>query len=142
MHHLFTKLNSNKKVKLKINDYIIDWDGKSPSKFQWSVKQFLKPYWRSCLCLEEMRIPGSLLRCDFVNISSGLILEASGDQHQKFNPFFHDNSREKYRQSICRDFKKLEWAEANNLKFIEIYETDLPKLSPEYILNKFGIEII
>jgi hypothetical protein len=134
------KLNSAKLVKIQSHKYRIDWNCPSASKFQFQIKQFLKPFWQFNIVLEEFRVPGSLLRCDLVNVDRKLIVEASGDQHKSFNKFFHNNSRVNYLNQIKKDFAKQEWAERNKFTFIEIYESDLP-LTKGWFMEKYGVEI-
>lgn len=135
------KLNSDKIVWVKINPYLIDWDGKSASKFQFAVKQFIKPFWTHCICCEEFVIPGSRLRIDLINFNKKLVIEASGEQHNDFNKFFHSNSRMKYRESIRRDVMKQEWCEENEFTFLEIYEKDMP-LTKKFFKDKFDIDLV
>jgi hypothetical protein len=135
------KLNSEKQVFVKIKPYLIDWRGKSPSKFQFAVKEFIAPYWSGCICCEEFVIPGSRLRIDLINFNKKIVIEASGTQHDKFNKFFHRNSKMQYRASIARDMDKQKWCEDNGFKFVEIYEKDLP-LTKKFFKDKFDIDLV
>lgn len=132
-----TKLNSSKLVWVSIRKYNINWNKPSASLFQTKVKQFLKSYWQHCVVCEEFRIPGSLLRIDFVNFNNHVIVEASPESvHGQFNPFFH-KTRSKYLSSIKRDYQKQQWAEKNGFKFVEIYETD--ELNREFFIKKYNV---
>ena len=93
------------------------------------------------MVLEEFRIPGSLLRCDFLNYTKKIAVEANGSQHEKFNKFFHHDSRAKYFQSIKRDFEKIEWLEREGFTVIEIVESDIKDLSKDFFKLKFGIDL-
>src|SRR2546426_220282 len=97
-----TKLNSSKTVLLKVRKYLINWDDDSAfaSKLEVKFKNLIYPYWKNYLVLFQCRIPGSLLRLDFLNCSLKLIVEVMGRQHSEFNKFFHRDSRANYLQSI------------------------------------------
>lgn len=137
-----TPLVGDKLVKISPTKYKINWDKKKASGFQFSVKQFLKQYWQYDIgVFEEMRIPKSLLRIDLINFTKRIAVEASGAQHFEYNKFFHGGSEMNFLGSIKRDDSKRLWLERNNFKMIELVETDIPKLSPEYIMEKFGVDI-
>ena len=70
-----------------------------------------------------------------------IAVEVQGPQHESFNKFFHGNSRANYLKSIKRDYHKVVWLENNNFKILEIFEEDLPSLSPKYIEKKFSVNI-
>lgn len=125
-----------------LSKYLIDWDGKSGSKIQFATKQFLKIYWKSHIVVEEFRIPGSLLRCDFINFTKRIAVEVDGSQHDEFNPFFHNNSRFNYLKSMRRDHKKYEWYDMMNLRTIQIKEKEVKELSRQFLIDKFQIDIV
>ena len=129
-------------VNKNVRKYLIDWEGKSRSKLQFKFKQFFYPYWKNHIVYEEFPVYGSMLKVDLLNATKKIAVEIQGNQHESFNKFFHDNSRLKYLQSIKRDVKKVKWLETNGFKFLELYEDDLKKLSPQYIEEKCGILII
>lgn len=126
-------------VSKNVSKYLVDWESKSRSKIQKAVKDFLSEYWRGCVVYEEFPVYGTRLKVDILNASRMQAVEVHGDQHIKFNKFFHSNSREKYLDSISRDMQKYEWLEQNNFKVIEIYQNDICKLSKEWFEDKFGI---
>jgi len=121
----FTKLHGSKFIWFNTNKYRINWDKESKSKFQYNVKQFLRTYWQNDVVCEEMRIPGSLLRIDLINLTKKIAIEISGPQHENFH-YFHNNSRLKYLRQIKNDTAKQTWIEKNGFKFCEIFESDLP----------------
>ena len=129
-------------VNKNVRKYLIDWQGKSRSKLQFKFKQFFYPYWKNHIVYEEFPVYGSMLKVDLLNATKKIAVEIQGDQHESFNKFFHDNSRFKYLQSIKRDVKKEKWLEMNEFKFLQVYESDLKTLSPQYIEEKCGILII
>jgi hypothetical protein len=136
-------LNINGKlVNKNVNKYRIDWDGKSRSNLQFKFKQFFYPYWKNHIVFEEFPVYGSMMKVDLFNATKKIAIEIQGNQHESFNKFFHDNSRLKYLQSIKRDVAKSKWIEINNFKYLELYESDLKILSPQYIEDKFAINII
>jgi hypothetical protein len=123
---ILKKLNSERKVNVNLSKYLIDWDGKCRSKFQFEVKQWLKPFCKAHITLEEFTIPGSRLKCDLVDLNLKMIVETSGDQHREYNSHFHQGSKTKYLGQIKRDADKYNWAEANGFKLVEIFKEDLP----------------
>ena len=131
------KSASGKLVWINEHKYLIDWDKKSRSKFQFKVKQFLKEYWSNCVVLEEFKIPGARLFCDFVNLNKKIVIEANGGQHYTFNKFFHNKSRINYWNSMRRDVRKEDWAVDNGFQFLEICEED--PLSRGFFSEKFGL---
>jgi hypothetical protein len=136
-------LNINGKlVNKNVRKNLIDWEAKSRSKLQFKFKKFFYPYWKNHIVYEEFPVYGSMLKVDILNATKRIAVEIQGDQHESFNEFFHDHSRLKYLQSIKRDVKKEKWLELNEFKFLELYESDLKNLSPQYIEEKTGILII
>ena len=139
---LVTTLNGSKLVKVPSSKNKIKWDKPSCSIFQTTIKAFLRPYWEFKIGVcEEFKIPGSRLRCDFLCFGAKIAVEASGAQHFEFNPFFHNNSQANFLASIKRDDKKRQWLTLNGFEIIELIESDVPKLSAEFILEKFGVDI-
>jgi very-short-patch-repair endonuclease len=108
--------------------YLINWDAKSRSKFQYKVKLFLKPYWKNDIVFEEFRIVGSRLSLDFYNANKKIAVEVQGDQHIKFVKHFHKN-RLKYLDQLKRDDKKLDFCNLNDIKLVEVYSTDVVNAS-------------
>lgn len=122
-----------------VTRYRIKWYGKSRSKAQFKVKQFLRPFWCQHIVYEEFPVFGSRLKVDFLNVTRKVAIEVQGDQHENFNRFFHDNSRLNFLKSIIRDTTKMEWLAKNNFKLIEIYENEVDKLSREFFQDKFQV---
>jgi hypothetical protein len=110
----------------------IDWD-RSVSKPQKRIKDIVKPIWCFQDVHEELYIPNSKLRIDLINFTTSTVIEISPKQHDTYNDFFHKN-RQTFLRSLERDFKKIEWCEMNEFKYIEIDETIL-KLNNEQIFN-------
>jgi hypothetical protein len=119
----FKTLEGKERSVRNIKKFIINWDGKSRSKFQFNVKTFLKKYWSGDVVFEELKIVGTRMSLDFYNANKKIAIEVQGDQHIKYVPFFH-GTRNNYLKQIKRDFKKIEFCEMNNIKLVEIYPTD------------------
>ena len=103
--------------------YLINWDGKSRSKFQNRVKDFLRPYWKNDVVFEEFRIAGTMLSLDFYNANRMIAVEVQGDQHIRYVKHFH-KTRLKYLDQLKRDQKKLDFCEMNDIKMVEVYTKD------------------
>ena len=115
--------------------YLVKWEAESKSKFQFSVKDFLYPYWRSDIVFEEFKLVGTRLSFDFYNASKKVAIEVQGAQHTKYVKFFHGN-RMKYLEQLKRDDKKLRFCEINNINLVEIYPSD--KICAEFF-ESFGV---
>ena len=111
---------------LNIEKRRVKWDDASLSKFQFNIKQFLKPYWSYNIVYEEMPLVGTRLRLDLYNATRKIGIECNGKQHTDFNPFFHADSRINYLAQIRRDSKKYQWCQNNSITLIDIYPDDLP----------------
>lgn len=134
------KLNSNSQVSVNIVPYLIDWN-KEVSKPQKKVKDFLRPYLCGCIVLEELRIPGSLLRCDLVCVNKKWIFEVSPKSSHSFNPFFHKTRVGGFLKSVKSDIEKAEWAERNGFQLMVLDEDDIKILSKQFFLDRFGIQL-
>jgi len=135
------KLRSSAEVNINIGKYRADWNRPCRSQFQYDVKQWFRRFWSSQICLEEFRIPGSLLRVDLVNLNKRMLVEINGAQHDAFNKHFHSGNRVNFLKQITRDSLKREWAEDNGFLMVEITPDDMP-LSREFFREKYGVDII
>lgn len=136
------KKKDGKDINVNITKYQINWDKKCRSKIQFEVKQFLRTFWRNHYCLEEFRIPGSLMTIDLVNITKKIAIETSGLQHIQYNKFFHKGNRTNFRLQMERDVDKEDWCIKNNLILIEIFPKDIKDLSRNWFIEKYKIDII
>ncbi len=118
--------------------FLIKWDGKSRSKIQFAVKQFLKPFWKSHIVYEEFPVYGSRMKVDILNATYKIAIEVNGVQHEEFNAFFHGHPVN-YLKSFNRDSDKRAWLESNGFKLIEIRQNEVPKLSKEFFKEKFDL---
>lgn len=136
----FTLFGNKRQVNVNVNRYKINWHEPSASKIQTEVKVFLYPFWKNCIVLEEFVIPGSRLRCDFINLNKKIAIEVHGEQHFEYNKHFH-RSRFGWMASIKRDMGKLNWLENEGFRVIELIEEDIKQISIAYIQSRFGIFI-
>ncbi len=122
----------------------INWDRKvsAPQK---AVKDFLRPYWdiKGIVVTEETVLPGCgrALRMDLINWNRRIAIEVSPQSSHSFNQFFH-KSRVGFSAAVKRDLDKERWAKANEFKhFIELSEEDILKLSPQWLLETYGLTL-
>ncbi len=102
--------------------YLIDWEKPSRSKFQTTVKKFLYKYWKNDIVFEEFRVVGSRLTLDFYNATKNIAIEVQGNQHTKYNKFFHKGNKINYLNQLKRDDEKLAFCELNTIKLVEVHE--------------------
>ena len=136
----FLKFNTDKLFNVNITQYLINWDRKVSGP-QLKVKNFLYPYWKNCIVLEEFRIPGSLLRIDLINITKKICVEISPRKvHNEFNKFMH-GGHAGFLKKMKSDANKMIWAEKSGFAFIELYDEDIENLTIDYIKENFDIDI-
>tara|TARA_B100000497_G_C7617540_1_gene370938 strand:+ start:449 stop:856 length:408 start_codon:yes stop_codon:yes gene_type:complete len=104
--------------------YLIDWEKKCRSKLQKKVKDLLYPNWVSDVVFEEFPVLGTRMTLDFYNANKKLAVEVDGNQHYKYNKFFHSNSRQNFLSQLQRDEKKEYFCEINKIKLVRILEGD------------------
>lgn len=119
---------------------LVDWSAVTLSKFQRGVKDFLKPYWFSKVVLEELKVPGTRMRFDLVNINDRIVVETNGQQHVRYNKHFHGGSLARFRDQLKRDLKKQQWCDINEFILVEVLPEDLP-LTPAFFLDRYGITL-
>lgn len=134
--------NSNKLVLLNTRKYLINWKDDGSSSLEKKFIDLIFPFWKNQIILFQCRIPGSLLRLDFLNINKRLVVEIDGAQHNTFNKHFHSNSRNVFLGAIRRDLAKETWCEQNQISVLHLNEEDLDNFSPKYIFQKFNINIL
>jgi hypothetical protein len=135
---IFTTLAGSKKRLKKPKQYLIQWDKKSRSKFQYNVKTFLKKYWSQDMVFEELPLAGSKMSFDLFNASQNVAVEVQGQQHIKYTPYFHGAAKSNFLGQIRRDNDKQKYCELNGIKLIEIYPKD--ELSEE-LFKSLGLVI-
>ena len=84
----FKTLDGKDRTVKNIKSCIIDWDGKSRSKFQFVVKKYLEKYWSGDVVFEELKVAGTRLSLDFFNANKRIAIEVQGQQHFKYVKFF------------------------------------------------------
>ena len=120
----FLSLNKKKKRCKNAQKYLIDWEGKSRSKFQIEVKHFLQTYWENNIVFEEFPIVGTRLTLDFYNANKKIAVEVQGRQHTKYIEFFHQNKMN-FLHQLKRDQVKERFCELNTITLVTIYENDI-----------------
>jgi len=134
----FKTLHGSEKRVAKIKKYIIDWDAPSRSKLQFKTKEFLRDYWKNHVVFEEFPVAGTRLSLDFYNASKKIAIEVQGAQHRKYVPHFHGKNKVNYIDQVRRDKQKQDFCKINDIKLIEIYDTDVLSLD---LFISFGIEL-
>jgi len=125
----FLTLSGQTRRVSNIKKHLISWESPSRSKFQFSVKQFLRQYWSHHIVFEEFPIVGTKMSLDFFNANKKIAIEVQGKQHIKYTPFFHGQYKNNYLSQLDRDRQKTLFCDNNNLSLIEIYpEDDLKKV--------------
>lgn len=118
---------------IPLNQFKIQWDGYSASKFQFRVKQFFREnFGKIGEWFEEISLCGELsqLRIDFLcrfkddkGKTRLVFAESDGNFHIKMNSHFHPTD-EDYLSSMERDTCKFLFCEKNNIPLLRIYEDD------------------
>jgi hypothetical protein len=129
---------NGKLVNKNVSKYIIDWDKKSRSLPQWKMKQFLKPYWDRMIVYEEFPVFSSLLKVDIFNATLKIAIEINGEQHYGYH-YFHNKSPSNYLKSIKNDVKKEQWLLKNDIKLIEIKDSEVNMLSKSFLSERFNL---
>lgn len=96
----------------------------SKSNSQHSLGKILQSIYKGYVILEEFGIPDSRLSLDFFIPLARIAFEYQGEQHDKFNKFFHGTSAA-FKKQRERDMMKREWCELNNITLIEVRSSDL-----------------
>jgi len=135
-------ISTGAEVLIKTNRYRINWEKSGASNLERQFRDLIYPYWKNQVVLYQCFVPGSQLRLDFLNCNKRLCVEINGAQHDKFNKFFHNNSRNVWLASMRRDNRKQRWLEENNITLLELVQEDLDLFSPDYISKKFEIDIL
>jgi len=101
-------------------------DERPRSSFHLRARRLLHNTFPCDRILEEVFLPGSGgLYADFYVPAYSLLIEVHGQQHYEFTNFFH-NHITKFYSAKKRDKAKKQWAEKNNIEYIEFpeYEDD------------------
>jgi very-short-patch-repair endonuclease len=117
--------NGRKKKIKNVSKYLIDWDAKCRSGIQKTVKNDIKKHWFADVVFEEFPVAGTRMTIDFFNATQNIAIEVDGNQHYKYNKFFHSNSRQNFLSQLKRDEKKEYFCDINNIKLIRILESEI-----------------
>lgn len=93
--------------------------GEGRGKFQSQVGEILTEVFPGHHVLEEFPCVGEGLHLDFFLPARYIAVEVQGQQHYKFNPFFHKDKAAFARQ-VANDKRKEQWCEINNIRLIKI----------------------
>jgi hypothetical protein len=96
---------------------IYEDDSRPRSQYHTKTRQLIKDVYGQIPIIEEVRIPGTILYLDFYIPLLDTAIEVHGEQHYKFNTFFHKTKLDFYK-SLKRDSKKIEFCESNNIKLV------------------------
>jgi len=122
---IFLCTNGRKKKIANSVKYLIDWDADCKSGIQKKVKKVLYDNWFADVVFEEFPVAGTRLTFDFFNATRNIAVEVDGNQHYKYNKFFHSNSRQNFLSQLQRDEKKEYFCEINNIELIRILESEI-----------------
>ena len=100
---IFLCTNGRKKKIANSVKYLIDWDADCKSGIQKTVKNVLYDNWFADVVFEEFPVAGTRLTFDFFNATRNIAVEVDGNQHYKYNKFFHSNSRQNFLSQLKRD---------------------------------------
>lgn len=135
------KKKNGKEINVNPIKYKIDWSQDGRSKPETLVRKFLFPFWKNHIVLSEFRFPSTLYRADLINLTSRIMLEVSPDSvHLEFNQFMH-GSRAGFLKKIKSDYEKMEIAELNGFKFIELNDRHLKELTKEMFKREFDLDL-
>lgn len=94
------------------------------SNLHLQARKLLKEIFPFEQILEEVPLPSTRLFADFFIPSKSLIIEVNGEQHYKFNSFYHKDSLTFYKGQK-RDRIKEEWCNLNGIQLIVLpYKED------------------
>ena len=119
-----TLLGKRRRIKRPVI-YLINWEKNRRSKLQSKVKDFLKVFWDGDVVFEEFPVVGTRLTIDFYNATKNIAIEVQGNQHTKYNKFFHKGNKMNYLDQLKRDDEKLSFCNLNNIKLLEVHEGHL-----------------
>ena len=122
---IFLCTNGRKKKIVNSVKYLIDWDTDCKSGIQKTVKNVLHDSWFADVVFEEFPVAGTRLTFDFFNATRNIAVEVDGNQHYKYNKFFHSNSRQNFLSQLQRDEKKEYFCEINNITLLRILESEI-----------------
>lgn len=131
--YFLTSFGKRRKIK-NVYKYIIDWDSKSRSKFQSKIKEHLSCLWEGDVVFEEFPVVGSKMTIDFYNATQNIAIEVDGEQHNSYNPHFHNKSKMNFLRQLKRDQQKEDFCCVNKISLVRITPDDIVD-SPAQLLK-------
>lgn len=118
---------SGKEIRLRINaaKYELKSEEECRSKPQFLLGQLLQEiYSTSAVILEDFVIPETRLSLDFFLPQRKLAFEFQGQQHAKYNKFFHGDPKNFVAQKNRDDLKK-QWCDLNKIKLVTLEDPNI-----------------
>lgn len=100
-----------------------DVDDENRSSFHLKARSLITQIFPLDSILEEITLPGTRLKADFLILLRRIMIEVQGKQHSEFSPHFHKNLGEFYKGKI-RDEQKREWCQINKFYYVELDSCD------------------
>ena len=122
---IFLCINGRKRKVRNSIKYLVDWEAECKSGLQKTVKDLLCDHWFADVVFEEFPVAGTRLSFDFFNATKNIAIEVDGNQHYKYNKFFHSNSRQNFLSQLKRDEKKEYFCEINNINLLRVLESEI-----------------
>ncbi len=124
---LLTLKGREVRINLRPSSYPIKSRAASRSHGQFHLGQQLQKIYPIGCILEEFSLPDSRLSLDFFVPSRTMAFEFQGEQHDRFNAFFHATQAD-FVQQKARDVEKRQWCDMNDITLVEVRN---PKISEE-----------
>lgn len=87
------------------------------SKRQFEIGRIICTRFKIDPILEDVSLPNSRLSLDFYLPQRKLAIEVQGEQHNEFNPFFHEDISD-FNAQKDRDAQKLQFCELNGITLL------------------------
>lgn len=98
-------------------------DTRGKSSFHIKCRQLLRELYPTRPPLEEVLIPGTQMRFDFVLPQRKMCIEVQGQQHSENNGFFYEDKLA-FGRAQQRDKTKQRWCKLNGLLLIELFHDE------------------
>lgn len=113
------RLSNGREVAWNLRGYEVDLDDASGSGPHRRARKILREAFPFDRILEEVPIPGTKLRADFLIPAAMTMVEVQGRQHTEHSAHLH-GSYQSYLRSRRRDRRKVEFCELNDITLIEL----------------------